>query len=85
MKIHVDIDVTPEEARTFLGLPDLEPVQQRMIAELEGRMMAYLAAMEPEAMVKTWLPMGLQGFEKFQDMVWGAMRNATRSSKGEDK
>ncbi len=37
MKINIEFDITPEEARKALGLPDLEPVQQRIIAELEGR------------------------------------------------
>ncbi|RJF89647.1 hypothetical protein D3874_23950 [Oleomonas cavernae] len=76
MKINIEFDITPEEARKALGLPDLEPVQQRIIAELEGRMMQYLNVIDPETIFKQWLPMGiqggLQGFEKLQDMLWSA-------------
>ena len=32
MKINVEVDCTPEEARRFMGLPDLSPVHDRYIA-----------------------------------------------------
>src|SRR3546814_2450267 len=54
MKIHVDIDCTPEEARVFLGLPDVGPLQEALMAELQSRMMANLQVMEPEQLFKTW-------------------------------
>lgn len=92
MKINIEIDITPEEARTALGLPDLEPVQQRVIAELEQRMMQYLNVIDPETIFKQWLPMGiqggLQGFEKFQDMLWaaaGSVRGKPRKPKDDEK
>ena len=42
MKINIDIDCTSEEARTFLGLPDVKPLQEAMLVELEERMRANL-------------------------------------------
>ena len=79
MKIHVDIDCTPEEARAFLGLPDVAPMQQALMAEMQKRMMANLQAMEPEQLLKTWLPAGLQGWEQLQKAFWTQMA----SGKGE--
>ena len=38
MKIHMDMDLTPEEARTLFGLPDVKPMQQAMMGEIETRM-----------------------------------------------
>jgi len=78
MKIHVDIDCTPEEARAFLGLPDVAPMQQALMAELQKRMMANLQAMEPEQLFKTWLPAGLQGWEQLQKAFWAQMTSAAR-------
>ncbi|PWR20651.1 DUF6489 family protein [Zavarzinia compransoris] len=76
MKINVEFDITPEEARRVLGLPDLEPMQQRILAEVEGKMMQYLHVIDPETIIKQWVPMGiqgsLQGFEKLQDFLWSA-------------
>ena len=43
MKINVEMDCTPEEARAFLGLPDLRPMQEELLAEMKERMSASLA------------------------------------------
>jgi hypothetical protein len=85
MKIHVDIDCTPEEARTFLGLPDVAPMQEALMAEMQKRMMANLQAMEPEQLFKTWLPAGLQGWEQLQKAFWTRMASAGERKAGDDK
>ena len=76
MKITVDIDCTPEEARHFFGLPDVKPMQDALMQQIQDRMSANLQAMEPEAMLKTWLPASLQGFEQMQNIFWSQMTNA---------
>ena len=55
MKITVDIDCTPAEARQFMGLPDIEPLQKAAMAEMEKRMMAEFERYSPEGLIKTWL------------------------------
>ena len=30
MKVNVEIDCTPEEARAFFGLPDVAPLQEKL-------------------------------------------------------
>ena len=76
MKVTIDIDCTPQEARTFFGLPDVEPMQAALMAELEKRLRANMAQMDPETMLKTWLPVGLQGFEQIQKMFWDQLAAA---------
>ena len=73
MKVNFDIECTPEEARRFLGLPDLAPMQERMMKELEERMAENLRALDPETLVKTWMPMTMQGWGEMQKMFWGQM------------
>ena len=73
MKISFDIDCTPEELRGFFGLPDVRPMQEQLLKEVEERMRANLKALEPEAMMKTWLPAGLKGFEQLQEMFLNQM------------
>ncbi|MFO1186877.1 MAG: DUF6489 family protein [Alphaproteobacteria bacterium] len=80
MKIKVDVDCTPEEARVFLGLPDVQSLQASMMAEMEKKMLSSMALMEPEALLKHWLPMGMQGMEAFQKMVWDAATGAPAKS-----
>lgn len=82
MKITVDIDCTPEEARAFMGLPDVKPMQEALMQQLQDRMSANIAAMDPETMVKTWLPLSLQGFENIQKFMWNQMSAAMGGQAG---
>ena len=43
MKINVEVDCTPAEARAFLGLPDVAPLNEAMVAEMQKRMQANVA------------------------------------------
>jgi hypothetical protein len=70
MKIKFDIDCTPEEARAFLGLPDVGPLQKAMMEEVEKRMKAGLDAMSPEALFNQWMPAGMHNLEELQKMFW---------------
>jgi uncharacterized protein DUF6489 len=73
MKIHLDLDCTPEELRGFFGLPDVGPMQERLLKDVEERLRANVKALDPEAMLKTWLPAGLKGFEQLQEMFLNQM------------
>ena len=84
MKIKFDIDCTPEEARAFLGLPDVGPMQEAMLAKLQERLMDNLSAMEPEALFKTWLPTGLQGLDQMQNAFWAQFAAAGGQNPSKD-
>ncbi|MEM8986715.1 MAG: DUF6489 family protein [Pseudomonadota bacterium] len=74
MKITVDIDCTPAEARAFFGLPDFEPMQKAVLDELEPKIKENMAAMvDPEGLVKTWFSLGGQSFDQFQKMMAATM------------
>jgi len=85
MKINFDIDCTPEEARAFLGLPDVKPMQEAMMHEVEDRMRANLAAMDPESLFKTWLPASIQGLEQLQQAFFSQMGKAAGKESQDDK
>ena len=73
MKIKFDIDCTPEELRGFFGLPDVKPMQEELMKEVAERMRDNVTALDPETMLKTWLPAGLKGFEQLQEMFLNQM------------
>lgn len=69
MKITFDIDCTPEEARSFIGLPDLKPLHD---AYLKQTLMAFEQGITPEAMrnlVQGWGPMGEAGMAFWRQML----------------
>jgi len=81
MKVTVDVECTPDEARAFLGLPDVKPMQDALLHQIQERMASNLAAMDPESLVKAWLPAGVQGLEHIQKMFWSQFSGAGRKDK----
>lgn len=67
MKINIEVDLTPEEARAFLGLPNLQPMQERLLADLETRMQANMQALDPQELMRQWMAPNLKGFEQMID------------------
>lgn len=76
MKLRIDIECTPEEARSFFGLPELSPLHAELTETLSERMRDALERSDPETLMKTWMPTGLEGFERLQKMFWGAAAEA---------
>ena len=85
MKVSIDIDCTPEEARTFLGLPDVQPMQAALMKQVEERMASALAASDPEQLMKTWLPMGVHNLEQLQKLFWTQMASGFGGDNGRAK
>lgn len=85
MNIKIDIDCTPEEARNFLGLPDVQPMQAALMAEIQKQMVANLQAMEPEALFKTWLPASAQGWDQMQKLFWAQFGGGAAGGAGTKK
>lgn len=71
MKVKLDVDLTPEEARKLMGLPEVEAMQQRLLDQMEKQLMTNLSYMDPEVVMRSILPAGAQGLEKMQELLWG--------------
>ena len=74
MKVNVEVECTPAEARAFLGLPDVTPLNDAMVTEMQKRMEANVAAMQPEELMKTWTSFGLQAQDQFRRLMEAAVK-----------
>ena len=74
MKINVEIDCTPEEARRFMGLPDLAPVHEKYLAMLSTAMDGGVAQDLVETMVRGWMPMSEAGMGMWRQMFEGTAK-----------
>ncbi len=70
MKINIEVDLTPEEARQFLGLPNVEKLQQQLVKNAEqylkdGGSSQYSElisnAMQPMLAYQQWLTRMMSG------------------------
>ncbi len=85
MKINATVECTPEEARAFLGLPDLKPMQAAVMARMEKQMLDAADAIAPDAMLKSWFSLIPQTQEQVQRMMAGFLNMAAKSPGSETK
>lgn len=70
MKITVDIDCTPAEARAFLGLPDVAPLQKTIMDQIADRVEKGLQPEDVEQFMKLWLSGAGASMEQMQKLFW---------------
>ena len=68
MKVNIEIDCTPLEARQFFGLPDVQPMQTAVMEKLQSQMMDNIKKVSPEALMQSWLTFDPKIAERFSDM-----------------
>lgn len=86
MKVNIQIECTPEEARTFLGLPDVGEMQKHLTDIVYSRMSENLKSMESNELMQTWLPFMMQGWTEAQKSFWQMMQTtATTPVKAKPK
>lgn len=83
VKVTIDIDCTPLEARQFIGLPDVQPLQKAFLDEIERKMMTEMNNFSTEKLMGSWLSLAPQGGEWFKMMMdqFSTLSGAGKSSK----
>lgn len=74
MKITITVDCSPDEARGFLGLPDVKPLQDAVMAQLQKQMLDATVAMSPDAILRSWMPLAPQTPEQMRDAMTSMLR-----------
>ncbi|OWK29168.1 DUF6489 family protein [Sphingomonas mucosissima] len=78
MKISIEIDCSPEEARRFMGLPDLTPLQDRYVGLLQKSMeQTTIGPDAVDAIIKGWAPMGEAGTAMWRRMFETATKSGS--------
>lgn len=91
MKINVEFDLTPDEFRQSLGLPDVEAFQQSLLENIQRQMESGVEGYDPMSLMRPFLqqPMmqqglsqGLANFGTYQQMMLDMLRQAGSSNSG---
>ncbi|MCG6861278.1 MAG: DUF6489 family protein [Chromatiaceae bacterium] len=72
MNVKVDIDMSPEELRKLLGLPDVEPLQREMMEKLRKRMIEGVDGYDPVKLLQPYLTGTLASWDFLQKMISAA-------------
>ena len=73
MKVNVEIDCSPEEARRFLGLPDVSKANDVYVDAVAKAMKGVGSIDQLQAMAKPVAPMGEFGLKMFQQFIEGGL------------
>lgn len=85
MKINVEFDLTPDEFRQSLGLPDVEAFQQSLLENIQRQMESGVEGYDPmslmrpfmqQPMMQQGLSQGLANFGTYQQMMLDMLRQA---------
>ena len=74
MKISIDLDCPPEEARRAVGLPDLTPLHNMFLTEMQKQMAQAMKTMDGDNIIRSWMPGG-QGWDQMQKF-WSGLATA---------
>lgn len=73
MKLNVELDCTPEEARRFLGLPDVTKANEAYVDAVMNAMQGVGNIEQLQAMTRQFAPMGEFGMKLFSQFMDGSV------------
>lgn len=82
MNVKIDIDMSPEELRRLLGLPDVEPIQREMLEKLRKRMIEGVDGYDPVKLLQPYLTGTLASWDLVQKMLSVAGKSKGTAEKG---
>ena len=80
MKIRVEMDVSADELRAFLGLPDVKPLQDEMMDKVRESLNSGTAGVDAIKMMQPFLAPNMQAMEGMQRAFWKAFTQASPMS-----
>ncbi|MBV0931929.1 DUF6489 family protein [Marinobacterium weihaiense] len=84
MNFRIDIEMTPEELRRALGLPDVSGLQQDMIDKVREQMESGAEGYDPLTLLKPYLNSGIGSMDAFQKLVFGMMNQYGKGGRDAD-
>jgi hypothetical protein len=79
MNVKIDIDISPEEMRKLLGLPDVEAFQREMMDDLRKRMLEGVDGYDPVKLFQPYVTGTLASWDMFQKMMSAAGKGEKRT------
>lgn len=77
MKVNIEIDCSPEEARRFMGLPDVQQANEIYVESISKAMQGVSNIEQLEQYAKQLAPMGQMGMKMFQNFMENAAKGAS--------
>ena len=76
MKVTVEVECSPQEARAFFGLPDVSGLNEHLVDEMQKRVDSNLHRLQPDELMRNWMNFGGQAQEHFMRLLQQAAATA---------
>ncbi len=78
MKITINVDCTPIEARQMMGLPDVSKIQEEWLKKVEAKILEEAENMSPEAIMKSWMSGASANIDMFSGLMGSFMKGTAK-------
>jgi hypothetical protein len=78
LKITVNIDCTPLEAREFIGLPNIQPMQEKVMKQMEENLLSGISGMSPDVILRYWMSFNPEQIGDMFKMFSGSSGNTAK-------
>lgn len=68
MKVTMDVDCTPEEARRLMGLPDMSSIHEIYLGKIRETIDSGITPDQVESLMRSWSPMGETGMTMWRQL-----------------
>ena len=82
MKVNIELDMTPDEFRQAMGLPDVQPFQQELMNKIKEQMEAGVEGYDPLSLFSPFVSQGLDSMSSYQKMMMDLMAGYSKGSSG---
>lgn len=79
MKVNIELDLTPEEARRFFGLPDITPLQEQVMERIQDQIKASADPAYLGKLASQMVAGGMQSVDSFQRTFFDMLSNSTKT------
>ena len=83
MNVNIDVDISPEEMRKLLGLPDVESFQRELLEDIRKKMLEGAEGYDPLKLFQPYLSGSVASWDMFQKMFAAAV--APRAGEGDQR
>ncbi|WP_027849633.1 DUF6489 family protein [Marinospirillum minutulum] len=80
MKVNIELEMTPEEFRKAMGLPDVQPFQDELMRKIREQMEAGVDGYDPLSLLKPFVSQGFDSVSSYQKMMMDLVSSYGQSS-----
>lgn len=80
MKVNIEVDMTPEEFRRAMGLPDVQPFQDELIKKTMEMMEAGAEGYDPLSLLQPFITQGFDSMTNYQKIFTDMLAGYTAGS-----